>query len=240
MAIFTKQEIQTTYRNIAGKYDLLSRLLLLIGLREKAYRKHAVAQLRLEPGNTVVELGCGTGMNFPLLQNHVGPTGRIVGIDYSEAMLAEARKRIDDNGWKNISLVQCDAADYEFTEAVDGIISTFSLVFMPDYEGIIEKGSQGIKPGRRFVVLDQKIPSGTLRRYSFLFDILVKPFAVTAEMSDRRPWQLFDRYFDHMLYREFYLGFLYLAVGKKSNAQGPFSEGFSKFQQNDRRNITPS
>jgi len=174
MARFSKQDIQTTYRNIAKKYDLLSKLLFLIGFREKAYRKQAVAQLHLGAGDSVVELGCGTGMNFPLLQNQIGSRGRIVGVDFSEAMLAEAQKRIDYHGWSNIDLIHCDAAEYVFSQPVDGIISTFSLVFMPDYEQIIRQGGQGLKAGKRFVVLDQKIPSGSLQRYSFIFDLLAK------------------------------------------------------------------
>lgn len=215
MTTFSKQEIQIAYRNIAHKYDLLSALYVLIGFREKAYRAQAVAQLRLKPGHTVVELGCGTGKNFPFLQKHIGSSGRIVGIDDSEAMLAQAGKRINANGWDNIGLVHCDASEYTFPQPVDGVISTFSLVFMPEYEDIIRKASLGLKPGRRLAVLDQKIPSGPLRHFSFFFDLLVKPFAVTAQMSDRRPWRLFDQYFDRLIYRELFFGFCYLAVGEK-------------------------
>jgi ubiquinone/menaquinone biosynthesis C-methylase UbiE len=154
MTTFTGRDIHRTYRNLADKYDLFSKLLFMIGFREKAYRKRTVDQLRLAPGDTVVELGCGTGMNFQFFQHHIGPAGRIVGVDFSEAMLAEARKKIDANGWRNIDLVHGDAAEYAFPAPVDGVLSTFSLVFMPDYERIIRQASRGLTPGKRFAVLD--------------------------------------------------------------------------------------
>ena len=214
MATFSKQDIQIIYRRMAKKYDLWSKLFVLIGFREKVYRQEAVAQLQLGQGNTVVELGCGTGLNFEFLQRYIGSTGKIVGVDFSEAMLIEAKKKTNANGWHNIDLVQCDAAEYAFSQPVDGILSSFSLVFMPKYKHVIQQASQHLKQGKRLVVLDQKIPKGSLRRYTFLFEMLVKSFAVTAEMSDQRPWQLFKDYFDNVTVWEFYAGFCYLAVGE--------------------------
>jgi len=62
-------------------------------------------------GDTVIDMACGTGLNFSLLQKAVGPGGRIVGVDLTDAMLARAQDRIKANGWSNVSLVQADAAD---------------------------------------------------------------------------------------------------------------------------------
>lgn len=83
------------YRRRAPRYDWSAQLYHLIGFREWAYRKKAVCALGLQPGYTVVEVGCGTGLNFSLLRDEVGATGLIVGVDMTDSMLARARDRVE-------------------------------------------------------------------------------------------------------------------------------------------------
>jgi len=79
-------------------------------------------------GDTVVDIGCGTGLNFALLQDVIGPEGQIIGVDLSDAMLDQARQRVTEYSWKNVTLIQADAAQFEFpTTNVGGIISTLAL-----------------------------------------------------------------------------------------------------------------
>ena len=125
--ILTKEEVVDIYRKRAKRYDFTANLYRLIGFREPAYRRMAVKALSLHPGDTVVEIGCGTGLNFQLLRQAVGSSGKIIGVDLTDAMLAQARKRVEDEGWSNVELVQSDAAQYEFPNGVDGIISTFNI-----------------------------------------------------------------------------------------------------------------
>ena len=106
----------------------------------------AVAPAR---GDTVVEIGCGTGMNFPLLQAEIGSSGRIIGVDISEEMLKRAEKRISDAGWDNVELVYASAGDYQFPTQVEGIIATGVLTYEPDYDKVIERGALALAPGRR-------------------------------------------------------------------------------------------
>ena len=91
---------EALYRKRARNYDWTANLYYLIGYREWAYRRRAVAALHLGLGDTVVEMCCGTGLNFPLLQAAVGPAGRIIGVDLTDAMLDGARRRVERNGWK--------------------------------------------------------------------------------------------------------------------------------------------
>ncbi len=67
MAI-AKPEIAQLYGKRAGSYDVSANLYYLLGIREFAYRKMAVRALNLQQGDTVVELGCGTGLNFRYLR----------------------------------------------------------------------------------------------------------------------------------------------------------------------------
>ena len=59
----------------------------MIGLRMKSYRLLAIKKLSLQRGNCVIELGSGTGLNFPFLMEQIGPEGRVVGIDLTPGML---------------------------------------------------------------------------------------------------------------------------------------------------------
>ena len=56
-------------------------------------RSRAIKLMGLKPGDRVLDIGCGTGLNFQLLRDKVGPQGHVVGVDASAAMLAQARNR---------------------------------------------------------------------------------------------------------------------------------------------------
>src|SRR3954468_21736272 len=110
----TREHLIETYRKSARHYDLTSRLYY----PQRAYRRRAVQALRLRPGDSVVEIACGTGFNFPLIEQAIGPAGRIVGVDLTDAMLAQAQRRVESSGWGNVTLVHADAAEFEFPAGV--------------------------------------------------------------------------------------------------------------------------
>ncbi|HEX3307506.1 MAG TPA: methyltransferase domain-containing protein, partial [Streptosporangiaceae bacterium] len=105
----TREHLIETYRKKAKHYDITSRLYPAPCYPQRTQRLRAVHALGLRPGDTVVDIACGTGLNFPLLEKVIGPGGRIVGVDLTDAMLARAQDRIKANGWSNVSLVQADA-----------------------------------------------------------------------------------------------------------------------------------
>ena len=204
----------TLYRQRAAHYDVTANLYYLLGFREWAYRKRAVAALRLQPGDTVVEIGCGTGLNFPLLRQAVGPRGKIIGVDLTDAMLAQAARRVDEAGWWNVELVQADASRYEFPRCVNGVISTLAITLVPEFDDIVRHGSEALSDGGRFVVFDFKFPSRWYARPIVpLAAFLTRPFGVRIEMASRHPWESIQKYFDQTTVREFYLGMAYVATG---------------------------
>jgi len=213
--MLSKNEVVDLYRRRAKRYDFTANLYYLVGFREWAYRKKAVAGLCLEPGGTVVEIGCGTGLNLSLLEEQLGADGRIIGVDLTDAMLDGARARIEREGWTNIELVHCGAAEYEFPRNVSGIISTFALTLVPEFDDVIRRGAEVLSPGGRWVVADLKMPSNA---FKYLYPALLpmfRPFGVTLDLSDRHPWESIAKYLDEATMREYFLGFTYVAAGAR-------------------------
>ena len=209
-----KKSIALLYGRRAKLYDFSANAYYLLGFREFAYRKIGVKALNLKKGDTVVEIGCGTGLNFGLLRKQVGPKGNIIGVDLTPEMLEEADKRIRRNGWQNVTLVQNDAAEYKFPEQIDGIISTFALTLVPEYDGIIQNGAAALSPNARFVVVDFKKPDNWPMWIIKSFVILTRPFGISLDIADRHPWESVARYMTVVEFRELYFGALYLCVGK--------------------------
>ena len=123
----TREHLIETYRKKAKHYDITSRLYPAPGYPQRAQRLQAVQALGLRAGDSVIDIACGTGLNFPLIEEAIGPHGRIVGVDLTDAMLAQAKDRIETNGWSNISLVLADAAEFDFPSEVDAVLCTYAL-----------------------------------------------------------------------------------------------------------------
>ncbi|MBX6749640.1 MAG: methyltransferase domain-containing protein [Micromonosporaceae bacterium] len=200
------------YRKKAKHYDLISRL-----YSERPQRLRAVQALGLRAGDTVIDLGCGTGLNFPLIEEVIGADGRIVGVDLSDAMLARARDRIARHGWRNIRLVQADAVDFDFPTGVSGVLSTYALSQMPECAQIIAHGAAALANGGRWVVLDRKIPDAIPSWLARLGTATVRPFAAIDEWITRRPWEsiraAMQEEMSELSWTELSFGSAFLAVG---------------------------
>lgn len=210
----TREEVLGVYRKRARHYDFTANVYYLLGFREWAFRKRAIEALGLQRGDTVVEIGCGTGLNFDLIQARIGPEGQLIGVDLTDAMLSRARERVEASSWRNVELVECPAASFSFPPAVDGILSTFALTLEPDYDHVIKEGAKVLRPGRRWVVLDLKLPSNWLWHVAPALILLVRPFAVSLEVAKRHPWESLRRHLKRVTIQELYFGVAYIAVGE--------------------------
>src|ERR1700722_10629041 len=183
-----QERLIETYRKKAKHYDVTSRLYPAPGYPQRAQRLRVVRALGLRAGGTGIDMPCGTGLTFPLLERVVGPDGRIVGVDLTDAMLARAQDRIETNGWSNISLVQADAADFDFPAEVNAILSTYAMTQVPECAEVIAHGAAALSAGGRWVVLDLKVPDSAPGWLAGLGTAVIRPFASIDEWLMRRPW----------------------------------------------------
>jgi len=146
-----KDLVRSTYDRRARWYDAIVRLLSFGGDRE--YRRRAVAALRLRPGQRVLDVGCGTGLNFRLLSEGVGPKGLVVGTDLSHAMLREAPP-------ERASRIQARASQHLFKPgSFDAALSTYLISTLLG-EGVLDPIVEAVRPGGRIVIVDDSLPPG--------------------------------------------------------------------------------
>jgi ubiquinone/menaquinone biosynthesis C-methylase UbiE len=216
----TRAHLLQTYRKKAKHYDVTSRFYPVPGYPQRAQRLRAVEALGLSPGDSVVEIACGTGLNFSLIEQVIGPGGRIVGVDLTDAMLAQAEQRIELNGWSNVSLVQADAAEFNFPREVDAILSTYALTQVPECGAVIARGAEALSRSGRLVVLDLKVPDNAPRWLAQVGRTLVRPFGSMDEWIERRPWETIRAAMDETLadlsWTELSFGTAFLAVGSSA------------------------
>lgn len=150
------------YRVIGPIYDVVSG-------EWPVYRAGRVAGIRaleLAPGDTVVDVGCGTGLSLPLLADAVGPGGHVIGIDAAEPMLSRARRRLRNIDCP-VTLLCGDATDAEdpvwaqIAEfAPRRLIFAYSLSLMQPWERAWRNAVDALAPGGRITIVDMVLPTG--------------------------------------------------------------------------------
>jgi ubiquinone/menaquinone biosynthesis C-methylase UbiE len=226
-----REHLIETYRKKAKHYDITSRFYPVPGYPQRGQRLRAIRALGLRPGDSVVEIACGTGLNFSLIEQAIGPDGRIVGVDLTDAMLAQAQHRIESNGWSNISLVQADAAEFDFPTELDAILSTYALSHVPECRDVIAHGAAALSRGGRWVVLDLKVPDNAPRLLAQLGIALGRPFGSIDEWIARRPWEAIRAAMQDGLadlsWTELSFGTAFLAAGSRASrtVDEPLREG---------------
>lgn len=213
--MLSKDETRNLYRRRARRYDLSIQLYRLFGFEMDRYRQDVISTLDLRPGDQVVELGCGTGLNFEYVQQIIGPEGKIIAIDLTDAMLDVARCRVSREHWANVEIVQADLAEWQFPVGISAVYSTFAITLVPEYDAIIERASRALRPGGTLAVLDMKEPE---RWPTWLVNLAVwlnRPFGVSLDLAKRRPRESIGRYLRESDYREYYFGAIYVCSGRK-------------------------
>jgi ubiquinone/menaquinone biosynthesis C-methylase UbiE len=183
--------VAARYDRIAGLIGFIDWLLFV----PSDFRQRAAQRLALEPGDRVLEIGCGTGRNFANLRAAVGPRGQVFGVDLSSGMLTRARHLCARQGWTNIELTRGDAATYLVREPVDAVLFGLCYNTMPHHRLVLHQALKQLRPGGRLVIMDGKLPPGPagqlllpfslwLMRATMLGNPLIKPWLDLAAVVD--------------------------------------------------------
>lgn len=213
----TLDQVRAAYAAGAGWYDVCARAFTL-GL-EPRLRERLAHRLQLSSGDTVLDMACGTGLNFASLEKGIGPAGQIIGVDLSPAMLAEAGKKLAANGWTNVELVVADAGSFQLAESADAVLCTFAIGLMPEPDSVVRGMVAAARPGGRVLLLDGRL---TARWYGLALNPLARcaggpwvPGAVREQYWTARPWETLQALVRDFHYEEWLGGFLYVAWGRR-------------------------
>lgn len=203
--------------SVRQRYNRLARFFVFFEwffLLPRGIRRRAVRRLELKPGARVLEVGCGTGRNLTHLVQAVGAAGHVYGVDLSEGMLREAEGLCARAGWRNVTLIQADAADYVLPEPVDGVIFSLSYAVIPQHREALRRAWEQLRPGGRVVIMDAKLPSGLLGK-------LLRPFVVWVSRATVlgnpgiRPWDELRELTDEVSCEEIQFETYYICWGRK-------------------------
>jgi arsenite methyltransferase len=110
---------------------------------------------RVEPGAVVLDLGCGAGTDLLIAAQMTGPTGDVIGVDMTSAMLDRARASADAMGLDNVALHEALIESLPLADAsVDAVISNGVIDLVPDKDAVLDEIDRVLRPGGRLQLAD--------------------------------------------------------------------------------------
>ena len=192
------------YRTLAPKYDHATR-------RIDGVRKKAIDALALRPGDVVLDAGCGTGFCFAMIEQSIGPSGKLIGIEPSPEMLARGHGRADEAGWSNVTLLNTSGEAARLPAAPDAILFSYTHDLIQSRPGLENLFGQA-KPGARIAACSTQlfprwfIPGNWYLRYSH------RGYITNFESFDA-PWHVLSTYLDDFRVARQWPGERYIASG---------------------------
>ncbi len=177
------------YRRRAGIYDLELALL-------EPVRRQAVAWLAPRQGDTVLDIGCGTGLSLELLHSAVGARGKIIGIEQSPEMIERAHERVRQMGWRNVTLLCAPVEDARIRGQADAALLHFTHDILQS-EAALENVISHLRPDATVVASGLKWAPP----WAVPVNLFVLPAAlhsVSSLSGLQRPWQHLARWVDHL------------------------------------------
>jgi len=176
------------------------------------YRQTIVEALPVSEGQVVLDVGCGTGLCSGLLQQKVGSSGSVVGIEESPEMAAVARERIAAEGWPNVTIVESPAEQAEIAVTADAALfcAVHDILQSPD---ALRNIFSRLRPGAWVAAGGGKWAPAPLMALNLQVRMMHAPFVRSFSGFDR-PWHHLEQMIDGIEIREVALGSGYIVTGQ--------------------------
>lgn len=175
-------------------------------------RKRTIEKLGLKAGDTVLDVACGTGLSFELLQEKIGPSGKIVGVEISPEMIRLAEKRVQANNWQNTVLIQSSLEEANLTTTFDAILFNYTHDVIRSERALLNIFSKS-KAGSRVSLAGMKLLPWWLFPLNIYVLFSARPYMTTFEGLSR-PWSHIERFTDKLEIESTLFGTGYIASGK--------------------------
>lgn len=158
--------VHALFTAIAGHYDLMNSIMTIN--RDKYWRDAVIKEADIGPDNIVLDVCCGTG-KLTLSLAAKAPQGKIIGVDFCEAMLNKADKAINKTPYKeNITLIKANALKLPFDDnTFDLVITAFGLRNLPNIHQPLSEMRRVVKPGGKVISLELAKPTAPLFKYLY-------------------------------------------------------------------------
>jgi len=194
------------YAQLAARYDRRTRLI-------NAQRLRAVSALALRPGDVALDAGSGTGFSFAAIEEGIGPGGRLLAFDHSQELLAIARTRAAQAGWRNVTIVQAAAETARFDAAADALLFSYVHDILQS-EAALDNLLAQAKPGARVAMCGTCLWPRWGVPVNWYLRVTHRHYITNMENFER-PWaKLATRLEDFRLEVRWPPGWRYLATGR--------------------------
>jgi arsenite methyltransferase len=192
------------YRDKAACYDASAAYTMPL-------RRRTIALLRLKPGQTVLDVGAGTGLSYALLREGVGETGRVLGFEQSPEMFALAQARVAREGWANVWHSNTPAETVQLPALADVVLFNYTHDICRTPEAVANVLRQ-LKPGARVAMAGMKFFPWWTGPLNLLAWLKNRPYNANA-VDMWQPWSLVAARCDSFQWQATQWGMGYVASG---------------------------
>jgi demethylmenaquinone methyltransferase / 2-methoxy-6-polyprenyl-1,4-benzoquinol methylase len=153
-----EKKVHRVFEAISKDYDFMNSVISF--QRHKAWRKDTMKRMAVQKGAKALDVCCGTADWTLALSEAVGPQGSVVGLDFSENMLAIGKEKVKDHSLNNVTLIHGNAMELPFPdETFDYVTIGFGLRNVPDYLQVLKEMHRVLKPGGTIACLETSHPT---------------------------------------------------------------------------------